>query len=1211
MNRFRGRKKAKDDMVAAPRPSVESESSGPFKMFGKKKSVEEEPKPEVNLATALPSNDDFRTSLLMTNLSARFSMLREQDDPSTKVGKASDDSVLFPKRQSRMMDFGYGAGLSDIAEVESIKGPAYRVNSFVSTDDAASTSGSVMTRSKPTEGNNLFGGRQKIYKIPAGGSSKNGGLPGRALYEDDVAQSAFQKWRQAERERRSLEEDRKDDSLESEPARSESPSQPEYNRRRETSSTTSSGPSGARNSTAATSITSTQPSSSVKDWQSSTAPPSATSPAPPLERNVTRTRRLYEQSLNQDMHDHQSSALSRIDTLSKQRSFGTRTPDLTPIVPSPTTSAFSDRFANSRSILSKASAPNLRSFSPPTAPSSQMSPVEGNNKFTGLEPRTSFGATPPLSPPISETEEHTTLPIGPNDRGKATAMGVFTKPAAQYDETRYAQRQIQLQQGRETPTHRFRTESNASAPTSRSRSSSAHRTPFEKHDSASLKPEPTVQEEGQSSTFFDDDDDDEDDQSADSEPVRPEIPPQLTIERPNDHDHPAFRKSALPTPLSLSFKVSDGPATIAERSESSNTNSKNVSPEDSPTLGPTSGLSGMVRQHLRNDSNSSSVYDSQPNDTDLASRFPPERDDAQSLRQIGANSNPWESAGGDWAISVADGPSPTTSNIPIEPREPAPEPPTSIRDSESDVEEAKETDDFARHLADGARRVRERLTSYVESEPDTSTTPEVPEMPELPPPPRPNALGILKSKSSRGSLMDRKRGDKEGLSQLKAKKLLGFGSSTAPISPSARQTSFEMNDEPRKEDKTQTEETIGTDDRPISGEKEENVHAGLKAFRQARRELQRMKELETQARYKAEKASQEAEAASNASAGPQPGSRPPSTERRPPPITYNNRMPSDEPRTGPGSRSGSRAPSERDRSGSETSSGGRSGSRPARLRNGSIPYDEHHGPMGHPYGPNGMPRQNPMMRSPGMPGPDMKRSPHMPPQPYLGSPGRFNRSESAQNLTVAPFAAYEPGQPSPMSLKNGAPSPYGPGGMSSTRSQGQPHPNNMDPHHPSNRMMRTRDISEPSFSQAPAVQSDGSQGLRTRSGSIIGAAASTPNLHGNMSAPPVPPINPRRKNNMLGGFMRRSEDEMSLSSSHLPMSPVSADDGHGAFTSDDDERAGRFRQKLRKATSEAQGLNSRARSMRNSPPQPMNRPPLPPNMVNNNTMPGGYPGGMI
>ncbi|KAF9770074.1 hypothetical protein IL306_012425, partial [Fusarium sp. DS 682] len=280
MNRFRGKKKGKDDLEAS-RPSIESESSSPFRMFGKKKAPEEEPKKELDLATALPSTDDFRTSLLMTNLSARFSMLREQDDPNTKVGKASDDSVLFPKRQSRMMDFGFAAGLGDIAEVESIRTPFPR-SSMQSHDDTTSTNGSVMGRSKPIEGNNLFGGRQKVYKIGTGGNK--GAMSGRVLYGDDIAQSAFQKWRQSEKDKQSFEDLQQEELVDTEIARPESPSQTDYNRKRETNSTTSSDPSAARDSTAATSITS-QPSSSVKDRESLVRTSRTVSPTPPIERS--------------------------------------------------------------------------------------------------------------------------------------------------------------------------------------------------------------------------------------------------------------------------------------------------------------------------------------------------------------------------------------------------------------------------------------------------------------------------------------------------------------------------------------------------------------------------------------------------------------------------------------------------------------------------------------------------------------------------------------------------------------------------------------------------------------------------------------------------------------------------------------------------------------------------------------------------------------
>ncbi|KAF7537722.1 hypothetical protein G7Z17_g12793 [Cylindrodendrum hubeiense] len=774
MNRFRGRKKTtKDDLSAPPRPSVESESSSPFKMFGKKKAQEEEPKLELDLAAALPANDDFRTSLLMPNLSARFSMLREQDDPNTKVGKASDDSVLFPKRQSRLMDFGFGGGLSDIAEVESIRAPFARTSSYQS-DDAASTSGSIMTRSKPVEGNNLFGGRQKIYKIAANGG-KSGAIAGRVLYDDDVSQSAFQKWRQAERERQSLEEVRPSDSLELEPARPESPIQSDYNRRRETSSTTSSVPSATRNSTAATSTTSSQPTPSVKDWQSATA---AANPTAPVERSVTRTRRLYEQGLNQDLHNQQTSSLSRIDTLSRQRNFGNRTPDLTPTVPSPASATFSDRFASTRSILNKGSAPNLRSFSPPTAVSS---PMDAQNKFPPFEERASFGATPPLSPPISETGEPQSLSFQFSERNKPVSTSGPNK-GSNYDDSRYTQRQIQLQQGRETPNNLFRPESSVSIPTTRSRSSSTHRGPFEKHDSTSFQTKPAAKGEPQTSTFFDDDDDEQSIQVNYTRPeVLPPAPPQVTVERPADHEHPAFRTSAVPTPLILESKLGD---------------SKSDSPEDSPTLGPTSGgLSGMVRAHLRQDSNASSIYGGAPNDDDLASRFPPERSDVRSYDSLASKSNPWDSIERGVEMSMdSDMPSPTRSKSSMDPQERLPEAPPSAHDSKIDLGQEKETDDFARHLADGARRVRERLTSYVESD-SGSLVPAPPPLSELPPPPRPNALGILKAKSSRGSLVDRARGDRENHSQMKANKLLGLGGPSPTPGSSPRPGSYEAHEE--------------------------------------------------------------------------------------------------------------------------------------------------------------------------------------------------------------------------------------------------------------------------------------------------------------------------------------------------------------------------------------------------------------------------------
>ena len=73
------------------------------------------------------------------------------------LGKANDDSVLFPKRASRL-DLLNRYGLSDIAEVDSIHGSilppcaSNRTESYGSggyeTDE-----GGVMSRARPSEGN--------------------------------------------------------------------------------------------------------------------------------------------------------------------------------------------------------------------------------------------------------------------------------------------------------------------------------------------------------------------------------------------------------------------------------------------------------------------------------------------------------------------------------------------------------------------------------------------------------------------------------------------------------------------------------------------------------------------------------------------------------------------------------------------------------------------------------------------------------------------------------------------------------------------------------------------------------------------------------------------------------------------------------------------------------------------------------------------------
>lgn len=426
MNRLGSRKKLAEE-EPMPQPSIESESSVPSKMLGRTKRNVEEPKLEADIATALPPSDDFRTSLLMTGLSARFSILRERNDPTNELGKAGDDSVLYPKRQSRT-DFGLSSDFRNIAKDSSMRSPPTKHECGVIKLAGVDAGESVMDRGKSTEDNSLFGGRQEVHKIPAAGGY------GRALYNDDVAQSAFQRWRQPKKERTSFEEDQSNDGFESELVRPDSPV--DFNRRRETSSATT---SGQRNSTAATPIA-FQPAFSLENSQ-----PLSARPSPFPERRLTRTRRLYEQSLNERMQEHYSSVRSRTDTLLRGR-FNHHPPELPANAPSPTNvsatvTSLASKRDDRRPMLSKTSGPNLHSFSPLDSASARPSPPERYARFPNVEAKSNL-TSPPLSPPISKTEKHPILSIRADDHGKD----------GQYDENQYAQRQRQMYQGRGTPT---------------------------------------------------------------------------------------------------------------------------------------------------------------------------------------------------------------------------------------------------------------------------------------------------------------------------------------------------------------------------------------------------------------------------------------------------------------------------------------------------------------------------------------------------------------------------------------------------------------------------------------------------------------------------------------------------------------------------------------------------------------------------------------
>ncbi|KAH8707096.1 hypothetical protein GQ44DRAFT_628903 [Phaeosphaeriaceae sp. PMI808] len=651
MNRWLTRKKdAGDDPAATAKKAKKG-----------KKGQEEVKPPVFNLDAALPKVDDFRTSLIMPGLSTRFSMLREQDDPGSKIGKASDDSVIQPKRQSRLHEFGFvPGGLSDIAEVSSLNGsirppfPQERQGSFDSRDDNNDT-GSMMSRARPGEGNILFGGRQKIYVI----SNSTKGL-GRTLYDDDVNMSAYQKLRQEEKDRlRQEEAQNQSQGQQSEPS---SPSA--SSRKRETSSSTNSATINTRTSTAATSIAS-QGANSVSIASPLFSPTSATPPpesarttstnasTAPAATTTTKARRLYDQGLDLHIQEQQSSAMNRLNSIQRTRApTGRSTPPMTfPLARSGTN--LSDRFNRG---------PAFRPDSPGLVSHPNMS---RNNSSAGSSPVLLTRPQSPFltSPVTSESDEAQALnaALQPNDRGKATAMGAFNKPKQAFSEQQYAERLRQMHREREMPeapaskpakspprkptlreraeqekrrradaeaAEQRRTESPMESPAELSPAAAA----FSRFQAAAdqmkisglASPEP-VQSPDHGATFLTSRDTSEDEQEAPNtaglrsadQGRRFENLPVATGPAPPIFEHPALRSRSASRSASEERVQQTAPShghnhvhgSSPQPDLSSSANGLDV---DSPTLGPDNGgLSGLIRQHLRNVSNVSSNYGEQ------------------------------------------------------------------------------------------------------------------------------------------------------------------------------------------------------------------------------------------------------------------------------------------------------------------------------------------------------------------------------------------------------------------------------------------------------------------------------------------------------------------------------------------------------------------------------------------------------------------------
>ena len=405
-------------------------------------------------------------------------MLKEQDDPTSKIGKANDDSVLFPKRVSRLDLFSNRPGLSDIAEVDlapgSIRPPfAFSRTESFGSDGCNTDDGSVISRARPGEGNTMFGGRQKVYKIPVGGAgsmknfngqgegevSSGGNMGGKPIYESDIAMSTFQKLREQERqenERFAFESGNMRPSKEQD--RSGSPPDSKYNYDRETSSSTTSAPSQSRISTAATSVAS-QKSLYGSHENTTTSSHGPIQPASSSsDRPFVKPRRLYGQGLDRDMHEQQSSALHRLGSLNRSRTpLGGPMNDV--LYQSRSATNLNDRYQRGGPLYVPT---GFRAGSPPPSvtPPPRMADFDLglNDDPQPTNPTDSgYGRSPPLSPPVSpDLNSHNPDPtllasLEPNDIGKATASGAFNKPKKEYNEQQYLQRQLQLHEDRNTP----------------------------------------------------------------------------------------------------------------------------------------------------------------------------------------------------------------------------------------------------------------------------------------------------------------------------------------------------------------------------------------------------------------------------------------------------------------------------------------------------------------------------------------------------------------------------------------------------------------------------------------------------------------------------------------------------------------------------------------------------------------------------------------
>ncbi|EGE03587.1 hypothetical protein TEQG_02617 [Trichophyton equinum CBS 127.97] len=1236
MNRFRNRKKRGDGPEPSDAPPVPIFS----KQFFKKKPEPEQP-PKIDLSTALPTDNDFRTSLLMPNLSARFSMLREQDDPNSKIGKANDDSVLFPKRASRLNLFA-NSQLADITEVGSLHGsdrPSLNIgrSSYASgsTDDDCHTPSSIMTRSRPIEGNTLFGGRQKVYKIPntrsepasenEGGSEGGARSPtmgGKQLYQNDIG-SIFQ--RSKDDDDSKSEPDLRPDSttLMSLPSnRQAEPSSFFVSENRNSASTTSAnsqGPTSRQGSvTAETSTRSTQNSAGTG-----------------LERNPTKSRRLYDRGLELQ---NQPSALSRLESISRQRTIAS---DNGLIKRSLSKSAvnLNERYQKLSPVYSSSS------FRPTSPPPSSTSSVVGNSEPKRLSPVSTINSTQglamgsPLSPPASETEEGSAFAaaIQPEDRGKATATGLFNKPLSKYDESQFSQRQIQIHDNRSNASLQrpkdISITSHQSKPES-PRLSTSQNSPLSTPHSIDFRPAPVQSEKPRlpinPSTFLADfsgsDSGSEAEEDVSNARVSPLFHPHESVGSPL---RVSMESGDSITPVSSTKPSHPAPGEFYSESRDLNTIKEDEPVADpvptvqeppqqteseSPVLGPT-GLSGLIRAHLRQDSDKSTIY---PPSSPISMDRPPENSHPSNPQVHGTrssdlavsiHSNPWEYD--DWARPTYHPAEPAerftclcvqskcsakqpllairaarrkhTNTENQEERAPATSVPTAPKPSptasqpswEEDIkfghrrggstETQMEREEFANELAERRRKVQEKLRNFAANESRSTSPASSYRFPDngngtQTPSKTGNAFAILKAKTSR----NQNNQSKQDHPLSKSSKLLGLDK---PHFNSSAPNLQQGNDMWREEDermrrlvrKARAESPMGGNRQIAWGRQPQPPQSTTPQSRRSEEDTRN---------------STRDSASSTWRSGPRDRSDSDASGRSKSRPRYREdlgavRESAEQPRMG--------RPSIEDKASRSSSSRPSTESTDRRTRDRSASTGRYRS-NSRSVPPNYIDLQSLPGPSPTLQHPAMAHSSRPSPSPN-SHPYSANATPpilETSSASSAPAAGGYGGPPMqyPLPQRN----PPVPGSVATQQSLGS-----------HKRVVDKSQISEPTFvsttSNVPTV------------GLPAGAS-----LANGAPTPPIPPMNPRRRrqtttHNILGAFKGSSPSDRSdqyhhhSPKHHNQNRPNSSRRSEEHSTFSDDEKRPRARQRLRKISSEGGNLNAKARHHLMNGNQPALPPP--------------------